>query len=101
MKAVIATGGKQYIVSEGEVLDVEALQADKGKVTFVPLMVIDGDAVTIGQPAVDKVTVTATVEDELVKADKVTAIRFKAKKRVKKVHGHRQVHSRITIASIK
>ncbi len=99
-KAVIATGGKQYLVSEGETLEVELLKGDDKKVTFTPLLVIDGDTVTVGAPSVDKVKVTAEVVDADVKADKVTAIRYKAKKRVHKVHGHRQHHTVIKVAKI-
>lgn len=99
-KAVIATGGKQYLVTEGETLEVELLHADKKSVTFEPLLVIDGDNVTVGAPVVDKSKVTADVVEEEVKADKVTAIRYKAKKRVHKVHGHRQRHTVIKISKI-
>jgi large subunit ribosomal protein L21 len=99
-KAVIVTGGKQYLVSEGETLDVELLHADSKSVTFEPLLVIDGDAVTVGTPNIAKAKVTAEVVAEDVMADKVTAIRYKAKKRVHKVHGHRQHHTQIKITKI-
>jgi large subunit ribosomal protein L21 len=98
-KAVIATGGKQYIVAEGETLEVELLKADK-KATFVPLLVIDGDKVSVGTPNVSGISVTAEIVAPEVKADKVTAIRYKAKKRVKKVHGHRQRQTQIKITKI-
>ncbi len=98
-KAVIATGGKQYLVAEGETLDVELLGDDK-KVSFDALLVIDGDKVSVGTPLVDKMKVSADVVEADVKADKVTAIRYKAKKRVHKVHGHRQHHTTIKIAKI-
>ena|SRR5687767_2066987 len=99
-KAVIATGGKQYLVSEGETLEVELLHADDKQVTFEPLLVIDGDAVTVGTPSVAKVKVSAEVVEDEVKADKVTSIRYKAKKRVHKVRGHRQRHTAIKITKI-
>jgi large subunit ribosomal protein L21 len=99
-KAVIATGGKQYLVTEGEIVDVELLHSDDKKVSFEPLLVIDGDAVTVGTPNVAKVTVSAEVVADEVKADKVTSIRYKAKKRVHKVRGHRQQHTQIKITKI-
>src|SRR5688572_10901816 len=99
-KAVIATGGKQYLVTEGETIEVELLHADKKSVTFDPLLVIDGENVHVGMPVVDKAKVTAEVIEAEVKDDKVTAIRFKAKKRVHKVHGHRQRHTVIKISKI-
>jgi large subunit ribosomal protein L21 len=98
-KAVIATGGKQYIVTEGETLNVELLGTDDKQVTFEPLLVIDGDKVTVGAPAVSGIKVTADILDE-VRNDKVTSIRYKAKKRVHKLHGHRQRMTAIKIAKI-
>jgi len=99
-KAVIATGGKQYLVTEGETVEVELLHSDDKKVSFEPLLVIDGDAVTVGTPSVAKVKVSAEVVADEVKADKVTSIRYKAKKRVHKVRGHRQRHTQIKITKI-
>lgn len=99
-KAVIATGGKQYIVAEGDSVEVELLHADGKTVTFEPLMVIDGDTVAVGTPTVAKAKVTAEIVEDEVKADKVTAIRYKAKKRVHKVHGHRQRHTVVKISKI-
>lgn len=99
-KAVIATGGKQYLVSEGETLDIELLKGDDKKVAFDALLVIDGDNVSVGTPVVDKVKVSAEIVEADVKADKVTAIRYKAKKRVHKVHGHRQHHTTIKVTKI-
>ena len=98
-KAVIATGGKQYIVSEGETLEVELLPAAKNA-SFDALMVIDGETVSVGNPLVEGVKVTADIIEQVVKADKVTAIRFKAKKRVHKRRGHRQRHTQIKITKI-
>ena len=98
-KAVIATGGKQYLVTEGETLEVELLGTDDKKVTFEPLLVIDGDDVTVGTP-VAKATVSAEVVEADVKADKVTSIRYKAKKRVHTVRGHRQHHAVLKINKI-
>ena len=99
-KAVISTGGHQYIVSEGENLSVELIH-DLGKtVNFDALLVIDGDKVQVGAPTVEKVVVTAEVVSEDVQADKVTAIRYKAKKRVHKVRGHRQHQTILKITKI-
>jgi large subunit ribosomal protein L21 len=99
-KAVIATGGKQYLVTEGETLEVELLHTDEKSVAFEPLLVIDGDSVSVGAPVVEKTKVTAEVVDQDVKDDKVTSIRYKAKKRVHKVRGHRQRHTVIKISKI-
>lgn len=99
-KAVIQTGGKQYLVSEGETLNVELVKASDSKLSFDALLVIDGDTVSVGAPAVEKVKVSAEVVSEDVQADKVTSIRYKAKKRVHKVRGHRQHQTVLKITKI-
>lgn len=99
-RAVIATGGKQYLVTEGETLEVELLDSDKKTASFAALLVIDGDKATVGTPEIPKITVSAEVVEADLKGNKVTSIRYKAKKRVHKVRGHRQRHAVIKIKSI-
>lgn len=99
-KAVIQTGGKQYLVQEGETLQVELLKETGKNVTFEPLLVIDGDKTVVGAPNVAGTTVTAEVLEADVQADKVTSIRYKAKKRVRTVRGHRQHHTVLKITKI-
>src|SRR5690242_1423839 len=99
-KAVIQTGGKQYLVSEGEMLNVELLKGDTKTASFEPLLVIDGETVQIGTPTVEKAKVTADIVEADVQTDKVTAIRYKAKKRVRKVRGHRQRQTVLKITKI-
>ena len=96
---MIATGGKQYLVSEGEELEIEKLPAEKSA-SFEALLVIDGDKISVGKPSVTGVKVSAEVLEQIVKAPKVRAIRYKAKKRVRKVRGHRQKLTRIRITKI-
>lgn len=102
-KAVIATGGKQYIVAEGDEVTVETIKgAETGKkIKFEALLLVDGDNSVVGAPYAEGVAVNAEVVDDKARADKVTAIRYKAKKRVHKLHGHRQNQTVIKIASIK
>jgi large subunit ribosomal protein L21 len=99
-KAVIATGGKQYVVAEGETITIERLKDADKTVKFDALLVIDGDKTTVGAPLVSGVSVSATIVDGEAKADKVTAIRYKAKKRVHKLHGHRQLQTVVKIDKI-
>lgn len=99
-KAVIATGGKQYVVAEGDSVEVELLKTDKKTASFPVLLVIDGDKTTVGTPEVTGVTVTADIEQAEQKADKVTSIRHKAKKRVHTVRGHRQRHTVLRVKKI-
>jgi large subunit ribosomal protein L21 len=98
-KAVISTGGHQYLVSEGDTVEVELLPNAKN-VSFEALLLIDGDKVSVGAPLVSDVKVIADIVDQTFKADKVVAIRYKAKKRVRKVRGHRQQLTRIKISKI-
>jgi large subunit ribosomal protein L21 len=98
-KAVILTGGKQYLVESGQELNVELLDPAT-KPSFDALLVIDGGNTTVGAPLVDGVKVSADVVEQTVKADKVIAIRYKAKKRVNKKRGHRQKLTRIKITKI-
>ena len=98
-KAVIISGARQYVVSEGQELTVNFLGEDK-TVTFEPLLVIDGTTTTIGTPTVAGVKVTAEVVNPSYKGVKVTSIRYKAKKRVKTIRGHRQTLTTIKITTI-
>lgn len=100
IKAVISTGSKQYLVQEGDVLEVEKLLASES-LNFKPLLVIKDDQIIIGQPLLDNFQVTASIVNQEVLDDKVLSIRYKAKKRVKTVRGHRQIKTQIKITSIK
>jgi len=99
-KAVIATGGKQYLVAEGETVTVELLSEAGKTVNLEPLLVIDDQKIIVGTPVAKGLTVSAEVIDADIKADKVTAIRYKAKKRVHKLHGHRQHQTTLKITKI-
>ncbi|MCL2869545.1 50S ribosomal protein L21 [Candidatus Saccharibacteria bacterium] len=100
-KAVIKTGGKQYLVAEKETLLVDRLQEGTKELKLDALLVIDGDKTTVGTPTVKGVVVTAKVIELEVKGDKLRVIRYKSKKRVHTETGHRQKYSKIEIASIK
>ncbi len=98
--AVIRTGGKQYKVSEGEILEVEKLGINDGE-SFNPetLLFVDGSKVEVGRPILDKVKVTARVISQ-EKADKIIVFKYKAKKNVRTKTGHRQKLTRIEIEKI-
>jgi large subunit ribosomal protein L21 len=98
MQAVIATGGKQYLVRNDEFLNVELVGEEK-KLVFDVLLLIDGKDITVGAPIVDKIKVHAEVLDT-VKGEKIKILKFKAKKRVKRLTGHRQKYSQIKITKI-
>lgn len=100
-KAVVKIGGKQFVVAEKETLMVDLLPEGTKELTLDALLVIDGDKVAVGTPTVKDVKVKAKVVEDLVKGDKVQVIRYKSKKRVHKVNGHRQKYSKVEITSIK
>lgn len=101
MYAIIRTGGKQYRVSEGDVLEVEKLNVQEGdEVVFddVLTVVSDGD-VKVGEPTVEGAKVTAKVAAQ-GKADKIFVFKYKAKSNYRKRQGHRQPFTRVEITSI-
>jgi len=98
-KAVIQTGGHQYIVSKGDILDVE-LVGDKKTLAFEPLMVIDGEKTSVGKPTVDGAKVNAKVLNPDFKGDKIKIVKFKAKKNYRRNKGHRQHYSQIEITAV-
>jgi large subunit ribosomal protein L21 len=99
MKAVIKVGGKQYIVTEKQTLLVD-LQGDSKELSLEPLMVFDGKEATVGTPVVKGASVKVKIVEAEVKGEKIQVAKFQAKKRVKKVKGHRQKYTKIEITKI-
>lgn len=101
MFAVIKTGGKQYKVQQGDVLQVEKLGLEKDKtITFDEVLLVeDGKETLIGTPFVDKAKVHAVIIENF-KDDKVIVFKKKRRKQYKKMRGHRQELSRIRIEDI-
>ncbi len=101
MHAIIVTGGKQYKVTEGDVLYVEKLPVDAGDtVTFDQVLaVIDGDKATFGQPTVSGASVQANVVKN-GKGKKVIVFKYKPKKNEKTKQGHRQPYTKIEITKV-
>ena len=101
MYAIIEACGKQYKVSEGEIVSLEKLDLNEGeKVTFDQVLLIsDGDKVKVGTPTVKNAKVEATVVEN-GKAKKVVVFKYKAKKNERKKQGHRQPYTKIKIEKI-
>ena len=99
MKAVIVTGGKQYTVSEGDVLYIEKLDAE-GEVKFDQVLaILDGDNATIGTPTVAGATVEATTVKN-GKGKKIRIFKYTPKKGYRKRQGHRQPYTKVEITKI-
>lgn len=101
MYAVVVTGGKQYKVAEGQVIEVEKLNAEVGAtVELDVLMLVDGKKVVNGNPLIKDAKVIAEVVNQ-GKAPKIVVLRYKAKKRIRKKQGHRQPFTTLKIVSVK
>ena len=100
MYAIIATGGKQYTVAEGDEIFVEKLGLNEGdSVTFDQVLFVNGDSAKVGNPTVAGATVTGTVVKE-GRAKKVVVYKYKAKKGSHKKNGHRQPFTKVKIEKI-
>ena len=102
MYAVIATGGKQYKVTQGETLRVEKLDGEEGSTVKLDnvLMVADGDKVEVGTPTLAKASVTAKITAH-GRGDKVEIIKFRRRKHSRRQMGHRQSYTEIEVTEIK
>ena len=101
MYAIVETGGKQFRVSEGDVIRTDLIETEVGSsVTFDRIVLAaDGDDVTIGTPVVSGATVTGTVLRQ-AKDKKILVFKYKPKKRVRKLNGHRQRFAEVRIDKI-
>ena len=101
MYAVIVTGGKQYRVSEGDVVFIEKLDAEADStVQFDQVLVVGKeDSVVVGAPNVQGAVVTGKVLKN-GKSKKITVFKFKAKKNYRRRQGHRQPYTKVTIEKI-
>ena len=99
--AVVETGGKQYRVQVGQTIEVEKLAGEVGEaITLERVFMVAGDGGTsIGTPVVAGATVRATIEEQHL-GDKVIVFHMKPKKRYRRMRGHRQNLTRLTITEI-
>lgn len=101
MYAIIECGGKQYRVAEGDVIRCDLVASEAGSdVRFDRVvMAADGDAVTLGTPTVEGASVSGTILRQ-AKDKKILVFRYKPKKRVRKLNGHRQPYAEVKITKI-
>jgi large subunit ribosomal protein L21 len=101
MYAIVETGSKQFRVSEGDVIRTDLIETEVGSsVTFDRIVLAaNGDDVTIGSPLVSGATVTGTVLRQ-AKDKKILVFKYKPKKRVRKLNGHRQRFAEVRIDKI-
>lgn len=100
MYAIFETGGKQYKAAKGDIVFVEKLDGEPGKlVSFDALVVADGDDIKIGTPIVEGAKVRAKIVEH-GKEKKVVTFKYKPKRNFRKKQGHRQPFTKIRITSI-
>ena len=100
MYAVIVSGGKQYKVSEGDVIRVEKLKVEEGaKITFDQVLLLNDGSLKIGTPTVANAKVSGTVLQN-GKGKKVIVYRYKRKSGYHKKNGHRQLFTEVKIDKI-
>ncbi|NIP39442.1 MAG: 50S ribosomal protein L21 [Candidatus Dadabacteria bacterium] len=102
MQAVIRTGGKQYVVKPGDVIDVELLNSEDGSnVEFDDVLLVsdEGSDVKVGSPTVEGAKVTGKVLGTK-KGKKIIVFKFRRRKGFKKKQGHRQKYSSVEITDI-
>ena len=97
MKAIFVTGGKQYYVSEGDVIYVEKLPNDAGsEVEFTEVLYVDGKT---GSPTVKGAKVVGTIEKH-GKKKKIVVFKYRPKKKYRKTQGHRQPYTKLVVTKI-
>jgi len=101
MYAVIASGGKQEKVAEGQQVELELLAGDEGsEVSLTPVLVVDGDTVLATAEALSKSSVTCKIVGT-TKGPKIKGFTYKAKANQRRRYGHRQNYTLVEITSIK
>ena len=100
MYAIIETGGKQYRVTEGDVIDIERLGNEDGSIVFNNILACgDGTDVSVGSPTVEGASVTGELVKDL-RGPKIFVFKMKRRQGYKKRQGHRQELTRVKITQI-
>ena len=101
MFAIIETGGKQYKVEKGSVLEIEKLEVNANDQIEIDkvVLIVDGDKINLGTPYIEGAFAEVKVIDQ-IKADKIVVYKMKAKKRYQKKQGHRQKLTKVEVLNI-
>ena len=100
MYAIIATGGKQYRVSEGDTIFIEKLDAQADVEVTFPVLMLGGDTIVTGTPEVEGASVTGKVVRH-GRGQKIIVFKYKSKKNYRRKQGHRQAFTQVEITKIK
>ena len=100
MYAIIATGGKQYRVSEGDVIYIEKIDAQVDSTVSFDVMLVENEGeVKVGTPVVEGVKVEGKVVGQ-IRGEKIIVFKYKAKKNYRRKQGHRQQYTKVEITKI-
>ena len=100
MYAIVRSGGRQHKVAVGDILDIDLVSEEVGgTVNLQPLMLVDGENITLDAKGLEKVSVNAEVLGE-VKGPKIKILKYKNKTGYKKRQGHRQRYTQVKITGI-
>ena len=99
MYAIIATGGKQYRVSEGDTIYIEKLENEVGDVVSFPVLMLSGETIEVGSPFITGASVTGKIVRH-GKGEKIRILKYKSKKNYRRKAGHRQPFTQVEITGI-
>mgnify|MGYP006272317151 FL=1 len=99
MFAIVQSGGKQYRVEEGDVLRLEALEAEVGATVDLPVLMLGGETTKVGTPTVEGAKVSAEVVQH-GRGEKLYIKKFKAKANYRRRTGHRQAYTEVRVTGI-
>ena len=99
MYAIIATGGKQYKVSEGDTIYIEKLDTEVGEVVTFPVLMLCGETVEVGNPVIEGACVTGKILQH-GRGQKIRILKYKSKKNYRRKAGHRQPFTKVEITGI-
>lgn len=99
MYAIIATGGKQYKVSEGDTIYIEKLENEVDSEVTFPVLMLSGDTIEVGSPYVQGASVTGKVVRH-GRGKKIVVLKYKSKKNYRRKAGHRQPFTQVEITKV-
>lgn len=99
MYAIIATGGKQYRVSEGDIIYIEKLEAAEGSEVTFPVLFLGGETIKAGTPEIVGASVSGKVLQH-GRGEKIVIFKYKSKKNYRRKQGHRQPFTKVEITKI-
>ena len=99
MYAIIATGGKQYRVSEGDTIYIEKLENELDDIVSFPVLMLSGETIEVGNPYIEGASVTGKIVKQ-GRGQKVIVFKYKSKKNYRRKVGHRQPYTQVLITGV-